>query len=73
MLANEEIALSEAEAKALAEASANVARYYSPLKVTGPTGAWFGLAGTCALIYGPRIISASRRRRAMRQGPIENG
>lgn len=52
------IALQPQEATALAQSIAAVGQHYDIGKaLSGPVMAWIGLAGTCAAIYGPRIMA----------------
>lgn len=65
-LASPELVLSDVEAATLAEASANVAKWYGPVAFSGKAGAWFSLATTGMLIYGPRLFDIARRQGMIR-------
>lgn len=56
-----EMALSDAEADALAQAVTGVARYYIKLTVSNKGAAWLSLIVTCGMIYGPRISAINER------------
>jgi hypothetical protein len=62
-----ELALSDEEAKAVAESAANVAQYYGPFGVGGKTGAWIGFAGVAGMVYLPRLFAIARRRGAAQE------
>jgi hypothetical protein len=68
-----EIALTKVEAKTLAEAAAEVAKYY-PYAIDPKTVAWVNLATCAGLTYGPRIYMARTRidaeRRAKKAKPV---
>ena len=64
-----ELMLDEKEAAALAKASLNVARYYTPLEVSGLAGAWTSLLFVVLMIYGQRLFAIVRRKK--RETPIE--
>lgn len=57
-----ELVLDEKEAKAMADAIAEVARYY-PMTIDPKTLAWINLASCSAMIYGPRIYLISARKK----------
>lgn len=55
-----EIALEKSEAKALAEATAEVAKHY-PMAIDPKTIAWVNLATCMGLTYGPRVYMLRKR------------
>lgn len=57
-----EMALSEGEAQALAEAIANVGRYYVAVRTSNRMAAWGALLMTVGVIYVPRAMMIARRR-----------
>ena len=63
-----EIALSEPEAKTLAKATAEVAKYY-PMAIDGKTIAWINLATCIGLTYGSRAYLIGKRLDKERKEP----
>jgi len=63
VLKSPELALEKGEADALAQAISEVEKHYS-VSLSPETRAWLGLAGTAAMIYGPRAYMIQKRRRA---------
>ena len=68
VLKSPELALEKQEADALAQAISEVEKHYS-VTLTPETRAWLGLAGCCAMIYGPRAYMIHKRRKEARAGP----
>jgi len=66
VLKSPELALEKGEADALAQAISEVEKFYS-VSLSPETRAWLGLAGTAAMIYGPRAYMIQKRRRSERQ------
>lgn len=66
-----ELKLSKPEAEALATASAKVASYYSPMALSGKSGAWLSLVTTAGMIYVPRVMVMARRKNVSRETPSE--
>jgi hypothetical protein len=70
-----EVAIDDTEATAITKAIARLARYYD-LGVSGPVGAWMGLAGVLGPICGAHYVayrmrlSAAGEAVAHPQGPI---
>ncbi len=56
--------LEKAEAEQLAKAAANVSRHYDVPGMSDKVVDWTNLLGTCAMIYGPRIMAARITRAA---------
>lgn len=69
-----ELALSDPEGEQLGQAIAGVCEQYN-LSIDGKTGAFLGLIGTAAVIYGPRYFAFNARMAYMRaqqsQQPIQ--
>ncbi len=60
-----EFALDDDEAASMAEAIAAVLREYN-VPISSKVAALIGLGGTCALVYGPRVVLIKRRQAAER-------
>lgn len=64
-----ELMLSDAESIMLAESIITISEEYG-LSMSGKTGALIQLAGTLAIIYGPRYIAFQEKRRAENATPV---
>lgn len=67
------LAIDPDEAKAMAEAAANVQRHYPSSMLDPVTMDWIGLIVTCGTIYGPRIavMKMQRAERAEQNPPTQ--
>ena len=53
------------EAQLLADAMATVAKEYN-ISIGGKAGAWLGLLGACAMVYGPRLPAILAKAKAIK-------
>lgn len=71
LMAQPEIALSDAEADAYTKATAEFARWHMPsLQLGGKRGSEIALGVTLAMIYVPKALAIQARKRGIASGPI---